>query len=87
MSWQWTQSGPDTHILGLQCENCLTGDTITGIMNEKEEDKVHMSLFPAKKDQIPNSSCQDSKQFIGPYKYPITQPWHRKDNFRNPAEI
>lgn len=54
-------SGPDTHTLGLPHEDCFTRDTITGVKNEREEDKGNNKTEPNS-----NSSCQDGKKFTRP---------------------
>lgn len=44
---------PDSHVLGLQWENCFMGDSTAGIMKKRQENKVNRSLFLANDSQTP----------------------------------
>lgn len=46
-------SGPDSHALGLQCEDCFMGDSTAGIMKKRQGNKVNRSLFLANDSQTP----------------------------------
>lgn len=46
-------SGPDSHAIGLKCEDYFMRDSTVGIMKKRQRNKVNRSLFLANDSQTP----------------------------------